>query len=76
MIIIENPYVDYIINLAKKKYIGIFKQKNETKYLLNNINDIFTYSDKIKATVSEYLEREAANLPKRGDSNIESEDDQ
>lgn len=53
---------------ATKKYLGTFCQKEETKHLINNVNDIYNLSDEIKSSLSEYLEREAANASKQVES--------
>jgi len=41
---------------TSKKHIGLFTHKNQSKELIENVNDIYKYSDIIKATVTEYLE--------------------
>ncbi len=44
-----------------QKYLGIFSQKNEERISIKNLNDIFQYSDRIKATVIEYLDQKTQN---------------
>ncbi len=50
---------------ATKKYLATFCQKDETKHLVSNVNDIYNFSEEIKSSLSEYLEREAANASKQ-----------
>ena len=38
-----------------KKYIGLFTQKEEERVPIDNLDDIFKYSERLKATVKEYL---------------------
>ncbi|NOY73273.1 MAG: restriction endonuclease [Gammaproteobacteria bacterium] len=39
---------------GSKKYISLFSNKNEDKITIENLNDIFNYSDRIKAVINEY----------------------
>jgi len=42
-------------NIPNKKYIGLITQKEEERVPIDNIDDIFKYSERLKATVKEYL---------------------
>jgi len=42
-------------NTPNKKYIGLITQKEEERVSIDNLDDIFKYSDRLKATVKEYL---------------------
>ena len=66
----RKPICRLRFNSATKKYIGIIKQKNETKNLISDVNDIFNYSDEIKESVLEYIEREVANAPEKEDNSM------
>ncbi|MDH5638566.1 MAG: type I restriction enzyme HsdR N-terminal domain-containing protein [Nitrospinota bacterium] len=39
---------------SSQKYIGLFKNKQEERIHIENLNDIFNYADRIKAVVVEY----------------------
>ena len=41
---------------GQQKYLGLFKQKDEEKVPIDNVDDIFKYGDRIKETLKEYLE--------------------
>ena len=51
----RKPICGLRFNSANKKRIGIIENKQETKYPISGVNDIFDYAAQIKATVSEYL---------------------
>lgn len=57
----RKPICRLHFNSETKKYIGILKQKTETKYPVNGVNDIFDFAEQLKETVMEYLNRESAN---------------
>jgi len=56
----RKPICRLRFNSANKKRIGIIENKQETRYPITGVNDIFDYSEQIKATVAEYLEPESA----------------
>jgi hypothetical protein len=56
----RKPIIRLRFNSTNKKRIGIIENKQETKYPIDGVNDIFDYAEQIKATVSEYLETESA----------------
>ena len=37
-----------------KKYLGLMSNKNEERVEIANVDDIFTYADRIKSVISEY----------------------
>jgi hypothetical protein len=40
---------------SKKKYLGLFADnKNEEKVVIEDLNDIYSYADKLKSTISNY----------------------
>lgn len=49
----RKPLCRLYLNSAKK-YISLFEDKNETRYELSSLDDIFIYSDKLIATVQFY----------------------
>lgn len=57
----RKPICRFHFKSAKKKYLGTFCQKEETKHSVNNVNDIYSLSEDIKATISEFLEAELAD---------------
>ncbi len=40
---------------TKQKYLGLLQQKAEEKVAIEDLNDIFKYTERIKATINEYL---------------------
>ena len=38
----------------RKKYIGLFSQKTESKIIINKLDDIFQYADQIQTTVNDH----------------------
>ncbi|MEB3309653.1 MAG: type I restriction endonuclease [Snowella sp.] len=54
----RKPICRLHLNSSVKKYISTFENKKETKHSINNLNDIYEFSTILKATVSEYLEKE------------------
>ena len=54
----RKPICRLHFNSSTKKDIGIFFKKKETRNVIENVDDIFNYSDQIKATILEYLEGE------------------
>ncbi len=41
---------------APQKYIGLFTQKEENRMPIDDLDDLFKYAERIKATINEYLE--------------------
>ena len=39
---------------SSNMYLGLFKQKNEEKILIDSVDDIYKYADNLKSTVLEY----------------------
>lgn len=37
-----------------QKYIGVFTQKQEERIPINDLHDIFNYTDRIQAVIAEY----------------------
>ena len=52
----RKPICRLHFNSQTRKYLGVFSQKKETRHLIDNVDEIFNYSNEIKATVTEYLE--------------------
>lgn len=40
---------------GKQKYIGLMSDKNETREPIDNLDDIFKFSDNLKSTIKDYL---------------------
>lgn len=54
----RKPICRLHFNSPSKKYIEFFSQKQGTKEPVENLNDIFPYADRLKATIQEYLSAE------------------
>lgn len=52
----RKPICRLRFNASTKKYIGLFDNKIETKIEIQNIEDIYNYSDKIRDTIKSYME--------------------
>ncbi|MCW7753651.1 type I restriction enzyme HsdR N-terminal domain-containing protein [Desulfobotulus sp. H1] len=50
----RKPICRLHFNSLSKKYIGIFKQKIETRHFVNEISEIYNFADQIKLTIAEY----------------------
>lgn len=54
----RKPICRLHFNSPTKKSLGVFTQKKETRHSITTVDEIFNYTDQIKATVVEYLEGE------------------
>lgn len=51
----RKPICRLYFNSPKKKYIGLFDvEKKEEKFVINELNDIFQYTEQLQATVRNY----------------------
>ena len=54
----RKPICRMYFNAKTVKYIGLFDdKKNETKYEIKSLNDIYNYSEELRATVAAYLDK-------------------
>lgn len=52
----RKPICRFYFNSPTTKYIGIFDEnKNETKHKVDDVNELYEYSDQITAAISNYL---------------------